>query len=1410
MKDKYVHLFNAVKNFEEIKELNKIFSEYTKPDILKLAQKKMELFDDNSTNQLDHDDDTRIASNSFGRLIPQDIIIKNNISKEFIDKLDQLLVGLLNKYKNKNENEIIAEIKNSFFNSYYNNKLNKLEDWIPTFNHDVKKEYFDIVPELKLNPPEGHQLNLPIQEIPSSIQFGISKNKIYEHNEEIELANKIIKEISEKKEYEPINFTYSKKMNLGISEQDIHDLKLKKEEEILAAFRLAGIENFNIKNIRYNNESKIQVADKVDISKYNDQFYENYKIEIEKKWHNIKKINEKIELEKIFFNVTDYQYKDFESLSGIDDIFFEIVNYAIWCSKKYISESLQETPLSKKQYYSRSYGASGKRSFTYTDIKYDDFASLEKLIESNISKDPVKDMNAKLNLINTEESFQEQILSNLKSWKNIFKKIDKNVKNDLNDFISKMSEEDKKIISWCLIFDREAVKKIYETYILKIASNIPNEQFNLKINKDEEKDYSTNGLLFDFESLFIVKKTQASLLDKFINQLKSFINKVYENIFEKITEKSLNKLCNDISNEFSKNNFTVNIGYSFYIEDIEKLKNLILKSNQRTQIKSLQNVLNSFGEKDLFENIMNNANIKEHAISVRKYDVFPNIDQVYLKNIFLSIDIFDEESIYNIIKNNLFADGYNNLEKTILNRVSGIFFGEYSNYKYFYENQKHIKDAIVVFTKSIYKILNKAYDNGDFKEYSSYIDIKNKIEEKLQEKLYGYINSYERIDYKDIFNILKYLNECYEIISSIILYVKPELSQNEEYKKELNIEITNLNKNIDEVKKTINDYSARRIMSDIYPVSRAIGGIGHKDIVSKVDKIFENINSKGISKKEIVEYIKKYIESILKNNSDASLSNEKFDLNSLASEFIKSLGMFPGFAAKIIEIFDVKDTENIIKIFINSSNLDRSNFTTNDLERALNILNIDKTNVDLKKINLFMKKIMLSSSFVHNNSGISDDFIRKIINTDNFYSNSDISQKYIEACKKYMEVGTTESIRNNTSNFSKIIDQFVLKGIITDKESFIKDIEKFEDIFNTGIGVKVNLGNKTADLKIKFLIESEQYENIFKNIETEFLDFNKLSVKQKLDILKEKIDLYEKKLAEDFLKYDTSGSMDHAMDLAKEEMKKVRNSIFDIENNSATEEQYNEDLRIRQIIFSADAKLSLLIESEAFYKYIDISDKKDERLFNLNLDIPGMKLRFRVLRYMDPYHFSVGADTNCCQKLSGGEGANAAIDSFVNKLAGVLVLESMINDYPKILSQSYFHYVPNQNGIILDNVECNYGNISNYKQMIDSNFTLDAVYASYAKYISEKLNLSYFKCGKQWNKLTNNLFTSTKMGSDPRTFKWKKYSDFSTSSHLDLLRPKFEVNIDIGNKLAMLIYKKIIKLSKLLQQDELIDLVRFI
>lgn len=192
--------------------------------------------------------------------------------------------------------------------------------------------------------------------------------------------------------------------------------------------------------------------------------------------------------------------------------------------------------------------------------------------------------------------------------------------------------------------------------------------------------------------------------------------------------------------------------------------------------------------------------------------------------------------------------------------------------------------------------------------------------------------------------------------------------------------------------------------------------------------------------------------------------------------------------------------------------------------------------------------------------------------------------------------------------------------------------------------------------------------------------------------------------------------------------------------------------------------MNRLSNIEAVKEYMDEAKEKIPELFLLDTSFGPFK--FEVLKYLDPYAFDVGLDTDCCQRL-GGAGEDAAVDSFINPTAGVLILKYM----DSLLAQSYFHYA--DGGYILDNVEFNEKNCKRMGWRIqnDECLELSKLYADLAaETLKRQPTLKFFRCGLEYNKLMPK-FSLSSMEEDPRRFDTNQYSDFSIDRHLDLLQP---------------------------------------
>ena len=197
------------------------------------------------------------------------------------------------------------------------------------------------------------------------------------------------------------------------------------------------------------------------------------------------------------------------------------------------------------------------------------------------------------------------------------------------------------------------------------------------------------------------------------------------------------------------------------------------------------------------------------------------------------------------------------------------------------------------------------------------------------------------------------------------------------------------------------------------------------------------------------------------------------------------------------------------------------------------------------------------------------------------------------------------------------------------------------------------------------------------------------------------------------------------------------------------------------------------VEEEINYKLPKVSGKHPA-LFDLDMNI-GKDYRFRVLESKDARHLTIGIETDCCQRL-GGAGEKAAIDSFINPLAGVLVLE---RDNGSIMAQSYFHYVPQKNLYILDNIE-GFPNKMGKEKM-------EEAYIELANKLKKEKGIESFRIGQTYTVLSFENAIEKKVEKeeeDPRYFAVEDpYSDYTDgTNYWDLLADKNEEEKDKKEK----------------------------
>lgn len=236
--------------------------------------------------------------------------------------------------------------------------------------------------------------------------------------------------------------------------------------------------------------------------------------------------------------------------------------------------------------------------------------------------------------------------------------------------------------------------------------------------------------------------------------------------------------------------------------------------------------------------------------------------------------------------------------------------------------------------------------------------------------------------------------------------------------------------------------------------------------------------------------------------------------------------------------------------------------------------------------------------------------------------------------------------------------------------------------------------------------------------------------------------------------------------------------------------------KIKNLINKTNSDIETITSLKEFEKYYDKADKvkKIPELFRLNMDV-SQNVRFRVLPDLDPQYFTVGNETDCCQS-PGGAGEEAMVDSFINPNAGVVVLEHNVDGDWKTVAQSYFHYVPEDNGYILDNVETA-PKIENI-----SNIPIEDFYAYWAQEKMKELNLKYFQSGRSYSDIDREKFNTIESEKDPRSFAVDyPYTDWHTNSYnIDLSKPNFEYNEAVKTAMFRNIFKMALMFDRLIRK----------
>lgn len=1421
MNAKLIKLYdNISKNSEESDELKKIIISNSFPLLLKISQEQLNLFDQKEESE-DLAKSTRETDYSF-----QTMIGRFGLDEDGAKFLDSILAKMIERDGKTPAKEIFSEIKLNFFSGTESGFYSG--DWLST-NHEKLKKYLNMFPELRWT-PTPHQLSIPFKEteleagipmlpirILTPVPLGGNADQVELSQRNKKIYNEIINEIKGKKEYENLN---KPSYDLSLSERvGLSDLRTKMYEEFKERLEKEGIEweeYFKYQN-PFESQNFTYRAEQVD----------QLKNEIENAWHELKKQNDKIISEINSFKVGSFEPKSPDLIKTYEDSISSIAEYTIWVAKKYIVSHLNYRPLSSYSFWHDRKMVSGNV----------DISELKNLLELKTSSpDPIDDYRLKMSKISEQRLYCEGIIKNIGSWKSIFNGAEKRIIKNTKEEISKIPNDQIKVIRWIQKFKPEYLKDSYKYYVSQIAANDSDESQSYPVDGNlrnyAPKTESLNGdQLFSFYNLFSKKGNNSNLFQQISKHIISGVYSVTSQVAVELYREISGYIFDLAKKRFEKEYFRYPIlrvpkderGYDEYYERYKNnydktylppdtIKLFIENWNEKPNLKSFINVILNTTKNNI---VLDDFFKIQFSDGIQFYNFAINGDAIEsdVQNFILRLKTADKEKMLLLAEQellpNLFKKMVHSFALCIENKISSI---EQKSDLY----EKTRVSPLAFGWRRIAPVLNSKYlENvtlGNYGQISSTKGILFKIQDALSREIqyfeddegivsnFGFSteaksgikektsgaklllatsqdkikNDAEELSLENLNSVSSILEEA----ASLIISAMEESGNNKR--------ASNIRTLIEAVKEIIKIKKFFTFLNNSELVSKTFSGIGFRDISSGIDNLFLSADIQGVSKKDFI--------SLITNFASEGLSEKYSDkrMNEMLSEFLKSIrnNVFKKYTSKVIKALELKDTKQILAAAETMSVLcETVNFSDEDLKKSIRLVSVAGLGVEAAS-----QRWANAAQFIHNHSTIPLNYVKNILNSPNFYSKTKISMEFLEACTKLYSLGGVNKLKDPTTSAGSIVSKLFEVGLISDMKEFFGTLNKFSILCANKDGVRPNLGNGTAEMKLDELITSDDLEKYVRQIP----GWNQMDFETRVANLK--IKMKEESLDFSYSENERNNAIE---DFEDKYIKKIRET-------ASTKEQYHQDLKIKSIIQSASSILKLVEDSQAMIAYSKSAKKKDERLFDFQWESPSSPFRFRVLKDLDPYHFKVGAETNCCQRI-GGVGKFAAIDSFINPLAGVLLLESNAAGEWKVLSQSYFHYVPSSNGVILDNVEFNQTNI--YQVQTKTYFDINQFYAAFAQYIKDKNNLSYVRCGSEHNKLSNSSFAKGKrLDGDPRHFEGSKYTDFSPASHIDLLNPKFDVKVSLENKKAFLIASRLIKLASKIEnresKDELTVLIR--
>ena len=788
---------------------------------------------------------------------------------------------------------------------------------------------------------------------------------------------------------------------------------------------------------------------------------------------------------------------------------------------------------------------------------------------------------------------------------------------------------------------------------------------------------------------------------------------------------------------------------------IKKLIKLLDDYNQKRVIEKYKNFFNFLKIKELPIERLNELSLKLKEISSKIHD-YKNEDDIKNDLYNLIIQYKDDLSLYRRLLlfiehikmvnyyyskiKGKFAEFLNEFKEQIIKFNSGIF-------NTFHMGSKENKSRIEEINDSLKQLLDSNIDNF----YDNLIDTLKKIDYFYRDKeylhdsniVYNKLSPYtiEKVMYKgyakrnvkNIYEFLcklnsKHVKEIIDYLKDLIDILDNSYNVPIEYKIDLN--------KFDKSDDVIIQYLKNRF--DLFEIIK--GNIDYTDSLDPFDRILNSLGVINVKKSNVkIDYqnltnikqiITRYVLSILNVKTDKIHRSKYYSiLNTILKnndDILELIYLYEN-KNKFYNFIKLLELENISKndiIKISKSNICYLVSNSIDYYEKNDMYLKDLTNYEAlnKKVNIFLKKdISAVKMYEKLIDKVHSLPMHNTLSKKKFYLNKIKRLRQLNDLRrsKYKDVTKIFKFRNEY-DYRHNID-----GIVA-----LLEVNKSYELLNKYNYNKIILDTNVGDNYIT-IVEGYGFNYIKNNLMKMF-------------------DLHEtlNKIVDKELFLNNLNLLESNADNINKKPSLLLNDTF------------------KNCVTDLASDINKIKTYEEYKKYYTDIEKKIPELKILNYKIDN-KLQFRVLETGDIAALdTVGKYTNCCQRL-GSAGEAAAIDSFINKYASVLVLYYE----GKILSQSYFHYVtqeqdPNGPGIILDNVE------RNLSLLNDSDVDLDNAYKLLANNLKQNHpEIKYFRCGLGYNKLNDTKWSIGSSEEDHRVFSDKldyQYSDYNNGNFLDL------------------------------------------